>query len=1407
MREDRDEDGKCDLYNYTPREFTPNNLVQGTVNLPGDGYLKPSSATLLVDNDNAHYLSSRYKDNYDNFFNTYDDEELIVRYMGVPDRPGEHGYSWDYSFSTTGAKYGYEGCLRNLVDAWNYYGGSGAATIEVIPDGETTETTTKIFWFNANPEDFVPAEYFDQVENTPYTLPEAQALRQVTLYKAFVDNLQPETCKVDNCARFTRLCDGGVFAWECIDPLSRYILEADAVPSEVGDCSEWCGTKESLYCGTPNLHDEAGDGDTQARRTSIVCTDENGDYPPEEGVPAPGLDKWYRNEDQIDSNYDGIGDKCSMRPDVVEMIQRHDWQPLGWSLGGLRGTPLTGSIRGDWWSVDQFQTIIDSGNSFVAGADGDALDKVNGYKVRFGDINPPPTPSTPIDYMSMSELENVCDGCADCEIRAKVLKAQQKLSFKVSGFSMEPVDTTLGACSCAGPDTIDCWSGLQDCTHPIDRGWDTADPVALEAYEGLARDREYNSSNRPRYPGFRYAANRTADTVWATDQEERWQGEVLTPMCQNQTILQPLGGDFLGFKIVKPAWDERPGTHESPATEEPLVGCQEISVTYNIGDSRSLTWRHQGQQEPDSSTIPPEQFWFNGHKTRMRLATRVPGEETADFGVDGTRDVWLRQWHSDTEFSGFHSLELSSAEDSIWQEDHQRPLSDAQLGGKDGVVLIERRCDGSFLFTPGWWAEVGVDDWWVSGISGLSRRPESFTREEIVLGSDFVSGVERRFSRDGVSSRSWWSAAERPEGRFPVVGYTWMEIYVSTEVAAARFGLDNANNQYPEDEMFRVDIVLGGLLPDGTPSNAIWMRRSWNEVPTFETVTTASQVSFDRKPQVFVDSATGRILAINGAGPNSGVGVFELNSMTGEWTELRDSVGNGLSVSADSLVVRDVAGGRAFVMSDTRAGMTISQLSLSGRAVELRPVVWADSALVPSSRTGATVKYSNGAIWLFGGRGRDQGLLSDLWSFDLRTRKWIDRTPQDGPTAREKAAFATIGDGSLALFGGVDEYGLVSRESFWNLATDRASVEWGRSSEEGEMQLAVGQPAFEAEFNPDAPAVFSLQTKGLALGEERIVQVVFANPAGNLKLAALPFESSAPVRVGAAGPAGSMSVALHGGETWRFAVVPKAEVPSADSDRTYSIEVRDAEQGSRIATISALPLTRFDTRNDAVVVANWSSVKVFERNGATMTRVGSASLPSAVDVVVDGNHAYVADFFHGLKVIDLSDPTTPQVVGSEWVVGLADAIAKIGDRIYLGTGLMGVQVVDVSDPAHPEWVETIPVEDVVVDVSSAGGMLMVSGLMDGVSLYNAAPGYDMTFLGRYEPRQCWVEDTAYYGGWMWVKGFGDIVELVDVRNAMDPKYMETIFGGRRGVTGRWGDSIVAVPGIWSGIAVNDVSRQ
>jgi len=83
------------------------------------------------------------------------------------------------------------------------------------------------------------------------------------------------------------------------------------------------------------------------------------------------------------------------------------------------------------------------------------------------------------------------------------------------------------------------------------------------------------------------------------------------------------------------------------------------------------------------------------------------------------------------------------------------------------------------------------------------------------------------------------------------------------------------------------------------------------------------------------------------------------------------------------------------------------------------------------------------------------------------------------------------------------------------------------------------------------------------------------------------------------------------------------------------------------------------------------------------------------DVVVVGNKAYIADGENGLSVIDVSNPTNPQVKLYESLdlPGVSYNLRVVGNKVYVAGGTEGLQVIDISNPLQPYIIDSIVMPD------------------------------------------------------------------------------------------------------------------
>jgi hypothetical protein len=140
-----------------------------------------------------------------------------------------------------------------------------------------------------------------------------------------------------------------------------------------------------------------------------------------------------------------------------------------------------------------------------------------------------------------------------------------------------------------------------------------------------------------------------------------------------------------------------------------------------------------------------------------------------------------------------------------------------------------------------------------------------------------------------------------------------------------------------------------------------------------------------------------------------------------------------------------------------------------------------------------------------------------------------------------------------------------------------------------------------------------------------------------------------------------------------------------------------------------------------------ASLQVFDIGGpAKPNPVGGRDLAMEIGyVAVSGNYAYVSgrhgsgtNWVAALDVIDISNPSHPRLVGwcdmedgSVWRVAVSGNHAYLAGNVYDATGdsRCGLRVIDVSNPAKPQLVGWHDWEGVPYDVAVSGNHAYLSG--------------------------------------------------------------------------------------------------
>ena len=94
---------------------------------------------------------------------------------------------------------------------------------------------------------------------------------------------------------------------------------------------------------------------------------------------------------------------------------------------------------------------------------------------------------------------------------------------------------------------------------------------------------------------------------------------------------------------------------------------------------------------------------------------------------------------------------------------------------------------------------------------------------------------------------------------------------------------------------------------------------------------------------------------------------------------------------------------------------------------------------------------------------------------------------------------------------------------------------------------------------------------------------------------------------------------------------------------------------------------------------------------------------------IAGKYAYVTYADPSLLIVDISDPTSPTIVGTQGISGESDSVYVSGKYAYVTAGNEGLQIVDISNPTSPVLVGTYTdVTNYILNVEVAGNYAYIS---------------------------------------------------------------------------------------------------
>ena len=179
-------------------------------------------------------------------------------------------------------------------------------------------------------------------------------------------------------------------------------------------------------------------------------------------------------------------------------------------------------------------------------------------------------------------------------------------------------------------------------------------------------------------------------------------------------------------------------------------------------------------------------------------------------------------------------------------------------------------------------------------------------------------------------------------------------------------------------------------------------------------------------------------------------------------------------------------------------------------------------------------------------------------------------------------------------------------------------------------------------------------------------------------------------------------------------------------------------------------------------------VRILQDNGASIDLVGTlpggqAGLTNAWGVALAGTTLFIADGSGGLKVADVSTPSSPSIIGSLPIAGPAQFVEIDADRnlAFVAAGAAGVVIVDVSDPSSPVELATFDTPGSALQVALSGELAFIADWNDARVIDVSDPAAPRLVATEYVsvsgfPRILGVAaigDRAFLGEWTGLFGY------------------------------------------------------
>lgn len=230
--------------------------------------------------------------------------------------------------------------------------------------------------------------------------------------------------------------------------------------------------------------------------------------------------------------------------------------------------------------------------------------------------------------------------------------------------------------------------------------------------------------------------------------------------------------------------------------------------------------------------------------------------------------------------------------------------------------------------------------------------------------------------------------------------------------------------------------------------------------------------------------------------------------------------------------------------------------------------------------------------------------------------------------------------------------------------------------------------------------------------------------------------------------------------------------------------------------------------NNLAYVADWfSGIHIYDLSQPRQPELLSSfhTPGSPKGIVVRDGIAFVADDDHGLQILDVSNPLEPKLISTLLTKGLAYTPRLVGDLLYLASHRGGFQIIDVSDVSSPQLVGEYDTDGKAWSMEIHNNIAYVADDDSGLLLFDVSNPAQPELIGQHFTGGA-AEEVLVRDNIAFVAFFDDGVQILDITDPRQPQLVShlNLPGNARGL------DLVAdklyVAGWLAGVHIVDVSN-